>query len=183
MHARTHARTHARQSSADGTPPLHLAALAGRAEAVTLLCARGADVAARNTKDETPLALAVNSASAGANASAAVLVRNGALASEGARSREFSGVLLHAACASATPASGALLQMLIDNGLDVTVPKDGQSALHTAAFNTNLPAVKVLVAAGLDVNAEDEDGETALFHADMAGSTAIINFLREHGGH
>ncbi len=128
-----------------------MAALAGRVDAVTLLCERGTSVAARNLKDETPLALAVNSASAGAHAAAAVLVRHGALTTEGARSREISGVLLHAACASATPASGALLQLLIDNGLDITVPQDGQSALHTAAFNTNLPAVKVLVAAGLDV--------------------------------
>jgi ankyrin repeat protein len=131
-----------------------VAALPGKGVAVKMLCERGADVGARNAKGETPLALAAtgNTLGPGSFACATVLVEHGALVQEGERSRELGGVLLHTTCASAAP-SGALLKMFIANGLDITARKDGQSALHTAAFNDNLEAVKILVDAGLDVRA------------------------------
>lgn len=58
---------------------------------------------------------------------------------------------------------GSLTALLLRSGAYVNLrTKDGRTALIVAAFDGNEHAVHVLAAAGADLDAKDEDGETAL---------------------
>jgi ankyrin repeat protein len=51
------------------------------------------------------------------------------------------------------------------------------SALHVAAKNNKLDAVRMLVKAGVDLNCQDEDGYTALHYAAELGHKDIVSLL------
>ena len=53
--------------------------------------------------------------------------------------------------------------------------------MHTAAREGEVDVVKVLLAAGADVEAKDEDGRTALHRAARAGHGDIVKVLIEGG--
>ena len=50
-----------------------------------------------------------------------------------------------------------------------------------AARNGNLALVNDLIAAGADVNAKNEDGETPLYWPAVRGDTEIVEILRAAG--
>ncbi len=52
---------------------------------------------------------------------------------------------------------------------------------NTEEAKRALEAVKVAVALGADVNATNEDGQTALHNAAFTGAEAIVQFLADHG--
>ena len=54
--------------------------------------------------------------------------------------------------------------------------------IHKAAFDGNLEAVKQHIAAGTDVNAKNEEGETPLDKAIQYKQTETADLLRKHGG-
>ena len=56
-----------------------------------------------------------------------------------------------------------------------------KTALTEAVLDGGTETVKVLIAAGADVNVELEDGETALMIAAVAGDTKIVEILRQAG--
>ena len=66
----------------------------------------------------------------------------------------------------------AAVQFLLDNGADVN-QRDGEeeTVLHTAAFETNNEIVGLLLAAGADVDATDEAGDTPLYFLTMTESS------------
>ena len=53
--------------------------------------------------------------------------------------------------------------------------------LHHAAREGRLEWAAALLAMGADVNAEDDGGWTALFHAAVNGQSRIVSLLRSHG--
>lgn len=55
---------------------------------------------------------------------------------------------------------------------------DGFSALMYAAYNGHADCVKELLAAGADVNAVDNKGETSLMKAELNGKMTVANLLR-----
>jgi ankyrin repeat protein len=156
-----------------GWTPLHLAVAEGRAEVVRLLVEAGADLSARTEHGRDPLHTALESApdlvpllkELGAPvdaASAAYLDDVDRLGTEldgGAPLTEpVTGVdlLTLAAAGGATGSARALL----DRGADA----DG-GALHAAASRARLELVRLLLAAGADVNRREPDTGRSPLHA------------------
>lgn len=74
-----------------------------------------------------------------------------------------------------------IVQLLLDNKADLEL---GGSALGSAICcckNVKFSIVRLLVAAGSNVNAIDEFGQTPLHNAVRMGSFDIVKFLVEHG--
>ncbi len=71
--------------------------------------------------------------------------------------------------------------LMVAAGLKYTLREDGDP-IRTGTVDDALAIVKILVEKkGLDVNAVNKRGETALFGAAFMGRDAIINYLAEHG--
>lgn len=58
----------------------------------------------------------------------------------------------------------------------------GNTPLHWAAYNGHLPAVKLLVAAGADMWIKNAAGHLAMFEAERADKSDVVQFLLEAGG-
>jgi ankyrin repeat protein len=156
-----------------GWTPLHVAVAEGRADVVRLLVAAGADLSARTEHGRDPLHTALESApelvpllrELGAPvdaASAAYLDDVEALRTEldggAALTDPVTGVDLLALAAAGGAAGSA--RTLLDRGADA----DG-GALHAAAGSTRLELVRLLLAAGADVNRRDPDTGRSPLHA------------------
>jgi ankyrin repeat protein len=92
---------------------------------------------------------------------------------------------LHHAAASADPAF-ALRYLLGDTAsstrFDVNKPcSDGFHALHYAAYNGNVDAVRYLLAAPFNAQLVDANGQTALHHAASAGAADVCRLLLRRG--
>jgi len=169
--------------STDGITAVMLATMAGHPEVLELLVAGGADLKLKDAKGNTALRLAILGSSKADQAQCAVwMVQNhpDIIPKGGADADEESGKLLQLACAEDD--AGTVAVALIENGCSYTaINADGQTPLHTAAFNGTVGVVKALVAAGADVNGLDEDEETPSFYADLSGHEHIVEFLKQKG--
>jgi ankyrin repeat protein len=67
--------------------------------------------------------------------------------------------------------------------IDLNAPYDGDgnTLLHFAASNDNIPMVQLLIDRGADVNARANDGSTPLFRASFMGHLDIIQLLLDRG--
>jgi ankyrin len=88
-----------------------------------------------------------------------------------------------------------LMKLLLEYGADPLIPtKNGDTALMVAAGigwvegvtfewseKENLEAVDLLLKLGIDVNAADGDGRTALHGAAHKGRNAVVQLLADHG--
>ena len=133
----------------DGTTPLHLAARAGDAAAVTRLLREGADARAANRYGVTPLALAAE------NGSAAVI---NALLGAGADpngSLSNGQTMLMIAARTGNPDA---IKALVARGANVQAKESvlGENAVIWAAVEDHAAAVAALAAAGADVNARSD---------------------------
>ena len=71
---------------------------------------------------------------------------------------------------------------LLAKGADVgTKNKNGETALHFAAWDGHVDVVKVLIEKGADVDAKDNDGKTALHWAALRGNVEVARVLIEKG--
>jgi len=61
------------------------------------------------------------------------------------------------------------------------VNSDGENALHVAVRWQDIEAVKLLLAAGININQHGDLGHTPLHEASMCGSLEIVRLLVEHG--
>ena len=121
--------------------------------AALVLVDAGADVNVRNDRGETPLHLACWSRP---DAALVLLVAG---ADVNARDEDGWTPLYHAVAPFWEEESPTLIGALLAAGAWVNIP--GFSPLHRAARDTNTPAViKVLLAAGADASARDQEGKT-----------------------
>jgi ankyrin repeat protein len=163
-----------------GWTPLHVAVAEGRGEVVRLLVEAGADLSARTEHGRDPLHTALERAPAlvpllrelGAPvdaASAAYLGDDEQLRTElddGAPLTDpVTGVDLLTLAAAGGAAASA--RTLLDRGADAD-----RGALHAAAGRTRLELVRLLLAAGADVNRREPDTGRSPLHAAVAAGSA-----------
>ena len=74
------------------------------------------------------------------------------------------------------------VRALIEQGLDVNTPEgDGATALHWAAYRNDLESADLLLRAGANAKAADDEGVTPLWVACPGGSQALVGRLLEAG--
>jgi len=145
-----------------GETPLMVAARSGKAAAVELLLARGANPNARGTRGQTALMWAV----AQGHVDVVKLLVAGK-ADIHAKSESWSQMM-------AVPPHGL-------PEYNRMIPHGADTALMFAARNGELPAAKVLVDAGANVNDEDAWGVSATTLATFSGFGELARYLLEKG--
>ena len=63
-----------------------------------------------------------------------------------------------------------------------TTNKEGNTPLHWAAYNGHLDVTKLLVAAGADMWIKNAAGHLAMFEAERAEKSEVVQYLLEAGG-
>jgi cytohesin len=171
------------------TTLLHTASLLNRMEIAELLIIAGYEVNAKDADGTTPLDIAIRRY----NSKMADLLRKhggkyGSLYTA-VRAKDLEGVneLLTAGANVNEKVLGGLtpLDWSRSKEIDHLLRKHGgkYSSIHYAVAAGDVEAVKQHLAAGADVNAKDEDGQTPLDRAVKFNvTTEIADLLRKHGG-
>ena len=145
----------------DGGTALHAAAFLGQYEIAKLLIQNGADVNAKNNEGET--------------------VINGTMADWG--TTEFiAGILqLKLDRESVETGRSQIVELLRKNGVTAEFSDPTDNNFWTMVGVGNLQAVKQHLAKGLDINAKNKDGVTALQIATLLGQYEIAELLVQKG--
>ncbi|OHB65020.1 MAG: hypothetical protein A2Y76_09445 [Planctomycetes bacterium RBG_13_60_9] len=167
----------------DGTHPLGDAALYGHEDVVKLLIASGANV----HLGAQGRGSALHAAAFGGHVSILdILIANGADVNRVSKN----GTPLHQAASplgSNTRAmdirSAQTVKELLAHGatVDAKHPGKGSTPLYGAVARGRYRTAEVLIAAGANVNAKENEGKTLLALAKEGGRTRIAELLRQHG--
>jgi ankyrin repeat protein len=150
--------------------PMHVAALEGHADILSLLLEHGAHVDGRGKFDSTPLHRA--SRNGKVEAGQCLLDRG---ADINAQDEDGWTPLFWTALNDQIE----LARILLECGARIDVPvNDGRTALHRAVMTGSTQLVRLLLKHGADVNAREEDGNTP---AQWAEQQEIIQLLSEYG--
>ena len=145
----------------DGGTALHAAAFLGQYEIAKLLIQNGADVDARNNEGET--------------------VINGTMA-DWETTKFIAGMLqLKLDRESVETGRSQIVELLRKNGVTADFSDPTDNDFWTMAGAGNLQAVKEHLAKGLDINAKNKDGATALQIATLLGQYEIAELLVQKG--
>ena len=145
----------------DGGTALHAAAFLGQYEIAKLLIQNGADVNAKNNEGET--------------------VINGTMADWG--TTEFIAGMLQLKLDRESVETGRsqIVELLRKNGVTAEFSDPTDNNFWTMVGVGNLQAVKQHLAKGLDINAKNKDGVTALQIATLLGQYEIAELLVQKG--
>ena len=154
---------------------LHVAAASGHAEVVTALLGAGFDIDHFGRRSMTPLMLASEE---GHLPTVEVLLAAGA--DVNLRTSEGGDSALDFA---ALDGNTDVMKAILGHGVhaDVRCPLGGCTALHRAACANEVGAVELLLDAGADVNAVDNDAQTPLHVAAHFGSSDTSRVLLQRG--
>ncbi|CAM9787414.1 unnamed protein product, partial [Laminaria digitata] len=162
----------------DRETALHNTVIHGRADPdlIDLLLSAGADIDARTVKGFTPLHLATDRPDSGD--AAAILLRRGAakdaVDSGGKSALHFAAERGHLAATRALLAAGADATLRIDGALK-------SAPLHMAAHHGQVEVVRELARHGVDLDAPDVGGFTALHHAAWKNKAGVVDALVDAG--
>jgi ankyrin repeat protein len=153
----------------DGATALHIAVLKNALRVVDALLAAGADTNIARNDGLTPLMMAVNMEMAQR------LIDGGADANVQLPTGDTALML---AAADENP-DLSLIALLLERGADVAASrKDGGNALLMATCNGRVDVLKLLLQAPAAwINAQTQNGKTALIVASMNGTTAAVEAL------
>ncbi|XP_042633272.1 ankyrin repeat domain-containing protein 6b [Cyprinus carpio] len=70
---------------------------------------------------------------------------------------------------------------LINKGAKVAITKNGRTPLHLAAYKGHIAVVRILLAAGCDLDIQDDGDQTALHRAAVVGNADVISALIQEG--
>ena len=153
--------------------PMHVAALAGQADILSLLLEHGVDIDCRETFGQTPL----HSASwLGEVEAGQFLLDHGAdidAQDDNGWTPLFS---------AAIKAQVEFARMLLERGAAIDARNtSGETALHQAVMGGDIPTVRLLVEQGADVEACDESGKTPSHLGSEWGHDDIVELLSDYG--
>ncbi len=151
------------RAGTEGTStPLHKAVNAGDIERVKSFISKGADVNAKDEKDNTPLHLVAKYGYDKQNIAELLIARG---AEVNARNNEGWTPLHFTAWRSYTGHRN-IAELLIAKNADTNArDKDGCIPLHYAAGSGSKKMIELLLANGSEINSKDKSGSTALCHA------------------
>lgn len=152
-----------------GDSALHAAVSSNCVDAATLLLNKGADV---HERDDNGYALIHDVSFQGDMAMLKLLLKAGAEVNDVSGGGSWP---LKDACQSGNADAAAFLLQV---GANPNLTSTGETALFAAVSSDSLECVRLLLAAGADVNAMDCDGWTCLFHL---RSERVAEYLLEHG--
>ncbi|XP_033471045.2 ankyrin repeat and SOCS box protein 15b [Epinephelus lanceolatus] len=157
----------------DGDTALTLAAEAGLVENVKMLLQHGASPHNTNSRNESPLLIAVRQKSYDM---VFTLVMGGAFVEQVCLSK---WTATHEAAKVGCP---AIMMLLLRHGAKVTA-RDGHGVtpLGIAAEYGNAEALEILIQHGGDVNAQASNGDTVLYDASGSGNLDCVELLLQHG--
>ncbi|MEL6831502.1 MAG: ankyrin repeat domain-containing protein [Bacteroidota bacterium] len=185
--------------------PLHLAAEEGQIAVLEMLVKEGADL---NVKDEHGRTALMHAAEEGQHAEARFLIENGAdldaVDEEGRTALMYAaeedqstmvGMLLDAGARAdlrdeegrsaidyaAEEGAGEVLSQLMNSSSAMKKEALRPETLIMAAGEGEMAIVSELVEAGADVNATDENGQTALAEAASEGEFRVVTYLLDNG--
>ncbi|XP_041820376.1 ankyrin repeat and SOCS box protein 15b [Chelmon rostratus] len=161
------------EQTGDGDTCLTLAAEAGLVDNVRMLLQHGASPHNTNSRNESPLLIAVRQRSYDMVAS---LVMGGAFVEQVCLTK---WTATHEAAKVGCP---AILMLLLRHGAKVTA-RDGHGVtpLGIAAEYGNTEALDILIQHGGDVNAQASNGDTVLYDAAGSGNLDCVELLLQHG--
>lgn len=102
------------------------------------------------------------------------------------RDADVNGVFASHTALQAASQNGHLevIKVLLKNGADVEIEdKDGDRAVHHAAFGDEPAVVEVLAQSGCDLNARNKRRQTPLHIAVNKGHVGVVKILLELGCH
>ena len=154
---------------------LHWAAENGHGDVVTFLLDMGADIEAKDDKNnDTPLMRASYSGHVDV---VEILLKRGAIIAGGRTDEET--ILLTAAWLENTGIVNLLLKYGAD--IDVRLQRNGATSLNEAARHGHEAMVQCLLQGGADIEAKDLYSHTPLVWAVKEGRTRVVQILLEHG--
>ena len=168
-----------------GETALHWASELGNADIVRVLLKNGADPNIQNADGETPLRRAIEKDSLPV---VNLLIDMQANPNAG---RDYYSVPLIYAVGRRTP-DPTLIALLLKNGADINLARDGRTVLMAAAHEGTAATVTMLLAKGAKVNTADNEGDTALMLASGWNSADVVKalltggadvFHKNHDGH
>uniref|UniRef100_A0A667WZW8 Ankyrin repeat and SOCS box containing 15b n=1 Tax=Myripristis murdjan TaxID=586833 RepID=A0A667WZW8_9TELE len=161
------------EQAEDGETALTLAAEAGLVENVKVLLQHGASPHNTNSKNESPLLLAVRQRS---YEMVFTLIMGGAFVEQVCLTK---WTATHEAAKVGCP---AILMLLLRHGGKVTArDAHGVTPLGIAAEYSHPEALDILIQHGGDVNAQASNGDTVLYDAAGSGDLDCIELLLQHG--
>ncbi|KAJ3081862.1 hypothetical protein HK102_002093 [Quaeritorhiza haematococci] len=157
----------------NGSMPLHYAAHNNSTKACQVLLRNGADPNAKSVDGWTPLHCAAWN---NATETCSFLLKNGA--DPNAKNKGGCTPLHVASLRDATGACEVLLNnhVALVNAMD----NNGSTPLHYSALNNAPGACKLLLYSGVDPNAQEKDGDTALEIAQSFSYNAVVDILLRH---
>ncbi|XP_026219847.1 ankyrin repeat and SOCS box protein 15b [Anabas testudineus] len=161
------------EQTEDGDIALTLAAEAGLVENVRMLLQHGASPHNTNSRNESPLLLAVRQSSYDM---VSTLIMAGAFVQQVCLTK---WTATHEAAKTGCP---AVLMLLLRHGAKVDA-RDGHGVtpLGIAAEHGNTEALDILIQHGGEVNAQASNGDTVLYDASGSGNLDCIKLLLQHG--
>ncbi|KAF6718298.1 Ankyrin repeat and SOCS box protein 15 [Oryzias melastigma] len=161
------------EQTLDGDTALTLAAEADRVENVKMLLQRGASPHNTNSRNESPLLLAVKQRS---YEMVHTLIMGGAFVEQVCLTKWRA---IHEAAKVGCP---RILMLLLRHGANVSA-RDGHGVtpLGIAAEHGKTEALDILIQHGGDVNAQASNGDTVLYDASGSGNLDCIKLLLLHG--